>query len=306
MADENENEGAHEELPENLTDEYVEWIHKLEGQFVILKPEYWDQTIEGFSVSPNGNPEPADLRMPDMDWTRKEKGDTTIRLTPRIGYVTEIREMYTPENKPYIAAEVQTSFYLSRYRHGDYELINPAWLTTFKVVLRPDYKYGHSDEVLGEPSDFKFGEIVDDTEDPDNSQFVVRELESYNEGVYNTHDLLFLPDDMYESLKTALPLTLVSKSGFLPTRLPENIEHVIFSQLSGYHSSYKPRNVIKEIQDWLYGETQTQKEPPYEANKNALNNGPLPYGPSEENFVGGKRKKTRKSKKAKRKTRKSK
>ncbi len=296
MADENENEGAHEEIPENLADEYVQWIHKLEGQFVILKPEYWDQTIEGFSVSPNGNPEPADLRMPDMDWTRKEKGDTTIRLTPRIGYVTEIRIMYTPENEPYIAAEVQTDFYFPRRRHGDYEFIDPSWLTTFKVVLRPDAeKHPYNDQPLGNPSDFKIGEIVDDTHDPDNSYFIVRELKSYEEGRYNSHDLLFLPDDMYEDLKTALPLTLVAKSGFLPTTLPKNIEHVVFSQLSGYHSSYTPRNVVKEIQDWLYGSTQTQGVEEVKMEANALNNGPLPYGPSEENFVGGKRRARRKS-----------
>jgi hypothetical protein len=110
---------------------------------------------------------------------------------------------------------------------------------------------------------------------------------------------------MYEALQTAVPLTLVSKTGFLPPELPNNIQHVILSQLSGMPSRYTPQTIVRNIQSWLYGPPQTIVQEP-EPNRNALNNGPLPYGPSEENFAGGKRKKTRKSKKAKRKTRKSK
>ena len=281
-------------------------MNDLIHRYVILKPDYWDlnlngnERFQGYRLTPNGTAEPALLRMPDLDFISI---GNVIKHTPRVGYVTNIQN-FEIEGQTVRRAIVQTSFYFPRYRHGDYELIDPSWLTTFKVVLRPDANVDE-EGCLGNASEFKLGEIIEDTTDPDNNSFVIHELKSRLESEYNTHDLLFLPDAMYEALQTAVPLTLVSKTGFLPPELPNNIQHVILSQLSGMPSRYTPQTIVRNIQSWLYGPPQTIVQEP-EPNVNALNNGPLPYGPSEENFAGGKRKKTRKSKKAKRKTRKSK
>ena len=282
-------------------------MNDLLNNYVILKPEYWDidpnatnDRFEGYALNREGNPEPALLRMPGVDFISR---DNVIKQTPRIGYVTNIQD-FEIEGETVRMAVVQTSFYFPRARHGDYELIDPSWLTTFKVVLRPDAEIDE-DGCLGRPEDGYFGEIIESTTDPDNAIFIVRENQSGAESDYDTHQLLFLPDDKYEVLKVARPLTAVSKTGFLPSQIPNNIQHVVFSKLSGLHPRHTPQSAINSVSNWLYGAPQTIYLEP-EPNVNALNNGPLPYGPTEENFVGGKRKKTRKSKKAKRKTRKSK
>lgn len=291
------------EAAKTFPKEYTEFVKNLEGKFVILKPQYWGKEIDGSYINPHGSYSPATLRMPFMDHTFKKdpSGNKIRRLTPRIGYVREIKA-FSPENDPYYYADVQTSFYFPRYRH--FELIDPSWLTTFKVVLRPDSeprKYGS--QVLGKASEFKIGEIVDTLHDSDNSEFLVREMETGNKSAYNIHDLLFLPDELYKKLEIALPLTVVSKTGYLPPEIPKNIQQIVFSKLSGLDSKYTSQNIIKGVQHWLYGEDQTRKE----EQVNTLKFGPLPYGSSEENFVGGKRKKpTRKTNPKLRTTRKSK
>lgn len=274
-------------------------------KYVILKTEYWNigpnvnDRFEGFRLRANGTPEPARLRMPEVyfHWS-----GNLIKQTPRIGFVDGVIEIKI-DGKKVKRAIVQTSFFFPRYRNGDYEYIDPSWLTTFKVTLRPDAQV-NKDNSLGKPSEFKFGEIVDHIEDPDNNRFFVKEVKSGEESVYSTQDLLFLPDSKYQALKVALPLTVVSKTGFLPPEIPNDIQHVVFSQLSGLHSRYKPQNIVKNVQSYLYGPPQTIVQEP-EPNVNALNAGPLPYGPTEENFTGGKqKKKTRKIKNKRRKTRK--
>ncbi len=261
-------------------------MEDLVDQFVILKPEYWDlhyNSVEGYRINAQGNPQPADLRMPDVDFSSV---DGVEKITPRIGQVEAIRD-FEIEGKTVRRAVVCTSFYFPRARHGDFELIDPSWLTTFKVVLRPDAVVDE-DGCLGHPEDGIFGEIVESTTDPDNAIFWVREIHSGMETDYDTHELLFLPDDKYEVLKAAKPLVGVSKTGFLPPEIPNNIQHVVFSQLSGLHSRYTPQSAINSIRNWLYGPPQTVYPEP-EPELNALNAGPLPYGPTEENFAGGSR-----------------
>jgi hypothetical protein len=259
----------------------------LVGKYVILKSKFWDTEIRGTVLDRNKIQDPDSFsRMTDTDFVSKGTGQIH-ELTPRIGYVTEF------QNGKVL---VQTSFYFARLRHGDYEVLDPSMLTTFKVLLRPDLEPPF-DTVLGFPDDRNFGEIVDDTTDPDNEMFYVSNLKTGETDVISSHKLIFIEDELYNQVMAAAPLLLVSKDGFLPSQvrnkpIPKNIESVVFSHLSGLPTKYTPARVLQMIEERLWGLPQTIRRPPLpEPNLlNGLEAAPLPYGPQESNFMGGRRK----------------
>lgn len=261
----------------------------LVGKYVIFRPKFWDTEIKGTILDRNKIPDPESFsRMTDTDFFSKGAGKPQ-ELTPRIGYVTEF------QNGKVL---VQTSFYFPRLRHGDYEVLDPSMLTTFKVLLRPDLEPPF-DTVLGFPDDRNFGEIVDDTTDPDNEMFYVSNLKTGETDVISSHKLIFIEDELYNALMAAAPLVAVSKEGFLPSHvgnkpIPKNIEALVFSKLSGLavKNSYRPNDILKKVYDRLWYLPQTiRPPPPVEPNLlNGLEAAPLPYGPQESDFQGGRRK----------------
>lgn len=105
----------------------------------------------------------------------------------------------------------------------------------------------------------------------------------------------------YESLPNLTSMLLASKQGTMEhLPIPENTKGKIMSYLSGYNvGTGKEKNHLKILQEYLtrsgyenvggvgvntrYGKPVPRRT----AFNKALNEGPLPHGPTEENFMGG-------------------
>jgi hypothetical protein len=231
------------------------------GKYVILRPEYEDKEIEGGILDRDGR-----TFTPNIFSLRNRT----------IGYVTDVREDGL--------VVVQTSFYFPRLRHGDYDAIDPFALTTFYVRLQPHAEPEGSlqDPVLG-----LHGEIVADASDPDDEIFLVRAYATGEESAYPLDELQLVGNiQLRKQIRELAQLRLVSKEGFLPRQLPKNMEFQVVRTLTGLEGYYTVEEALAELEAMLLG-----PYPPEEPNEMnvALEAGPLPYGPTNENFVGGKR-----------------
>jgi hypothetical protein len=239
------------------------------GHFVILRPEYKDQEIEGGVLQRNGEIfQQSNLRI----------SNGVAHGT--VGYVPEIRRDGL--------VVVQTSFFFPRHRHGDYEAVDPLALTRFRVRLKPDAE--EQDGSLQDPRYGLLGEIVGDTEDPDDEFFNVRAIATGKVSSYSLYDLQFKPVDVAKLERIAkklVSLRLVSKRGFLPAQIPQNIEYEIIRRLTGSNEIGSIDTILQRIKNTLYGPSPPPSPPSPE--NYALEAGPLPYGPSEANFTGGAR-----------------
>lgn len=183
--------------------------------------------------------------------------------------------------------EIQKTFYFPKYKYGDYEMVDPRDYTTFKV------KYGDTDDL---------GEVVEPVMDPDDEYYYV----DFGDGAkeYSIYDLKIIRDSeplnyeaVKEGIKEMAKMKKVSKEGVVKhLPIPENTQKVIYSMLTGVPGRVpetKANVVLKEKISRPRGApgAGAPEQRPYRRSiyNKALNTGPLPYGPSEENFAGGKR-----------------
>lgn len=229
------------------------------GQYVILRPDYENREINGGILDRDG-----------------------VTFLPNSFNMRDGRVGYVAERRPDGLVVVQTSFYFPRFRHGDYEAVDPLALTRFRVKLKPTAE--STNGALEDPEYGLYGEIVDNLGDPDDEVFIVKGFVTDEESEYSIYDLELIPMDvarLQRIVKQLAPLRLVSKDGFLPSHLPKDIQHGIVKSLTGSDSIYNVEETFHSIMDTLYG--------PYPPPPRDPLNVPLPYGPSEENFMGGKR-----------------
>ena len=184
--------------------------------------------------------------------------------------------------------EIQKTFYLPKHKYGDYEWVNPSKYTTFKVR---NIETGD------------IGELVDAEGDPDDEFFYI----DFGEGQkrMSIMDFEVIPDSQplnYNNLKIGAlehkAMREVSKKGVMHhLPIPENVGRSIYSMLTGVPSKVPENKAAVVLQERLSrprgapgaGELERRPRIPGRYNK-ALNIAPLPYGPSEENFAGGRRK----------------
>ena len=187
--------------------------------------------------------------------------------------------------------EIQKTFYFPKRKYGDFEWVDPSKFTTFKV------KYGDMDDL---------GEVVDAEGDPDDEYYFV----DFGNGAkrYSIFDLEIVRDSdplNYELTKRGIEemakMKEVSREGVVK-HLPisENIQKTVYSMLTGVPGRVpesKANVFLKEKISRPRGAPGAgpPEQRPYRRSiyNQALNTGPLPYGPSEENFAGGSRRNSR-------------
>lgn len=184
--------------------------------------------------------------------------------------------------------EIQKTFYMPKHKYGDYEWVDPSDFTTFQVR---------------DPETGEIGELVDAEGDPDDEFFYI----DFGEGQkrMSIMDFEVIPDSdplNYENLKRGAleykAMREVSKKGVLQ-HLPiaENVQRSIYSMLTGVPARVPENKAGIVLQERLSrprgapGAGELERRPRILGRYNrALEIAPLPYGPSEENFRGGKRK----------------
>ena len=241
-------------------------LQKIIGKYVIPRSKYWNtKPFPFFKVIGQGqiNEEPKTM-------------DVSYEDLP-IWYVSDI----FPERG---LLEIQTTSYMPKYKYGDYIAVNPEDITEFLVHLHKD---SPNNGALGNYSEGRVGLVVGDRGDwgnADNEFFYVKDKLTGNESVYSKYDFDVV-DSLKEKAAQVSSLMRVSKKGFLPSYVPENIEKLVFSQLTGLPEKTSLQNALKNLKYRIQG--------PKHIYNVALKQAPLPYGPSEENFTGGKRRKSR-------------
>lgn len=266
----------------------MEYAESLIGKYVILKPEYWDTEIETGFLDSYGNPEY--LKMTDTNYSNVGE---IIKEIPRIGYAFM--------NNGDGTIEVQTGFFMPD-RGTDFETINANMLTTFKVALYADAEV--RDGSLGDPSAHQIGTVIrgaDEDSDYDDGFFLVENNQTGTSSWYDTNefDIQLIPDERISRARNVSSMIQTSRRGLLEHfPLVGNTRGVIMEYLTGLrlrgpNETTFERRYRNALRNQIFG------RPP----RNALNNGPLPYGPTEENFMGGKSKrKARKTRRRKRST----
>lgn len=181
--------------------------------------------------------------------------------------------------------EIEKTFYLPKHKYGDYEWVDPSKYTTFQVRNKETGDIGY---------------LVDSEGDPDDEFFYVDFGEGQKRMSVHDFDILRDSDPLnYENLKTGAEeykrMRQVSKQGVVKhLPIPENVQKSISSMLTGVHPRV-PENKLGVVFQERFsrprgaagvGELERRPRIPGRYNK-ALNVAPLPYGPSEENFVGG-------------------
>ena len=205
--------------------------------------------------------------------------------------------------------EVQTSFYMPRYRKSDYWGVYSDDVSEFVVQLR---EHAPGDGALGEPWEGRVGKLMEVIEDGTDDNYAIMDKLTKKVSVYDRFDLKLIDVSYIKELaRNVLSTILVSKQGFLPERVPEDVSKLVLSKVTGMYPGLSPQQILQILKEDLLGPAHMynialKKGPlpygPKEENFlpipkkiNALNAGPLPYGPTEENFVGGKRRKSRSS-----------
>lgn len=184
--------------------------------------------------------------------------------------------------------EIEKTFYMPKHKYGDYEWVDPSKYTTFQVRNKETGDMGY---------------IVDTEGDPDDEYYYV----DFGEGQkrMSIFDFDIIPDSQplnYNNLvRGALEhktMREVSREGVVKhLPIPGNVQKSIYSMLTGVPAKVPENQAAVVLQERLSrprgapgaGDLERRPRIPGRYNK-ALNIAPLPYGPSEENFVGGKRK----------------
>jgi hypothetical protein len=200
---------------------------------------------------------------------------------------------YVVQILPNGMVEVQTSFYFPRRRHGDYKVVDPNDISEFIVRLYDDTP---TDGALGDPSEGRVGVVVEASDDPDGEFFWIEDKLSGMKSLYTIYDFEILDlNTIKERARELRNLKLVSKDGFLPHSVPKNIESLVLRDLTGNPKMHNIQKEINTLKDLITG--------PKHIYNIALKKGPLPHGPTEKNFMGGKRSGPKRSDRNKRKSR---
>ncbi len=173
-----------------------------------------------------------------------------------------------------------------------------------------DVQYDEENPYLGYLVDFDPRLDLMEIEDSETGEIHTYHIDYLNDNIFIVTDAEKIQEryrrlpQLKESLKTLAKMQQVSKEGTI-AHLPvnPNVQGKILSYLSGYNVGVPREGAhTKIIQEYLsrpvnalgagvnkrYGKKMPIYVPPTGMNK-ALELGPLPYGPTEENFQGGKR-----------------
>lgn len=180
---------------------------------------------------------------------------------------------------------LQITFFLPKVKYGDYKIMKAEDLTEFVVKLGPG---APNDGALGDPSEGRVGKIIKDTMDSEDEVFIVRDNLSGDTSEYSKYNLEFVDvSAVKEQARQAKAFQLVSRQGALP-KIPSALEQVVLSKLTGLPESYSSQKMINTLKESIEG--------PKHIYNVALKKGPLPYGPKESNFMGGRRSGTKQRK----------
>lgn len=265
--------------------------------FLIPKEEFWsDKYFPYFEI---------DYSKPHGNWR------TPLPISPEPFYL----DLHIWEGGPvpiwtinrYITNNlIQVSIRSGFDEDGDYReekiIVDKNTVTkVFMVRLKKDAT-NNTFRALGHPSKGRIGIITkewhSDYDIPyEDSRWEVEDIISGKKSVYRLKELDVVDiESTKEKIRELLSLKLVSKQGFLPKHIPENVSQIVYSQLTGFPEASSINNQLKKLKQKLFI--------PMDNYNKALRNVPLPHGPQESNFAGGKRKTRRQQ--GRKKTRKSK
>ena len=270
----------------------MDYAESLIGKYVILKPEYWNQEIETGFLDSYGNPKL--LKMTDTNYSNV---GGLVKEVPRIGYVFA--------NNGDGTIVVQTGFFMPR-RGRDFETVNANMLTTFRVELYPDARIRNGS--LGDPNEQQVGRVIGNIEeysDLEESVFLVKNNQTGETSWYDTNefDLKVIPDESMDRARNVSSMLQTSRRGVLE-HLPivSNTRGIIMEYLTGLRLRNPNGMTFEKPYQTEFREQVLGRTP-----RTVFNNGPLPHGPTEKNFLGGKRfqrtkaiRKTRKQTKSRR------
>ena len=177
-----------------------------------------------------------------------------------------------------VAVEKRFDDEISYFNPHEYGAHKAEDLQPFIVSLKEN---STKNGALGDSDEKRIGEVVEALQDGEN-RFVIKDKMTGDQSVYHISQFWMRGiSDVKEEAKKIANLLKVSKKGFLPAKLPSDMERIMYSQVTGRPEKEDPEQRLQNLKDMIEG--------PKHIYNVALRRGPLPYGPSEENFAGGKR-----------------